>query len=44
MRERLIHDVEENFYAAIKAAKIAKLSNNELFEMLKLLMEAESNE
>lgn len=43
IREQILRTVEENLSAAIKAAKRADLSNDELKKMLILLMEAEDN-
>ncbi len=44
IREQLLRDVEENLTAAIKAAKRAEVSEEDLVKMLRLLMEEEGNE
>lgn len=44
IREQLLREVEENLNAAIKSARIAGISNQELVKMLKILMEGDENE
>ena len=44
IKEQLIRDVEENLNAAIKSALKAQMSNNEVLNLLKLLMEVNENE
>lgn len=39
VREQLLRNIEDNFAAAINAAKMAKLSQNELLEILKSMLE-----
>lgn len=44
MKEKKLLEIEENLLAAINAAKLAKLSQDELINMLKFLMEEEDYE
>ena len=44
MKEQLICKVENNLTEAIKAAKIANLSNDELHHLLDILLEANADE
>lgn len=44
VREQLIRKIEDNFLAAINAAKIAKLSHEELIQILELMMEGNQYE
>ncbi|MGJ7045655.1 GntR family transcriptional regulator [Thermoanaerobacterium thermosulfurigenes] len=39
VREQLLRKIEDNFAAAINAAKIANLSHNELIQILKSMLE-----
>jgi GntR family transcriptional regulator len=43
IKEQLLREVEENLNAAIKSARIAGISNNDLVKMLGLLMEGDEN-
>lgn len=43
IREQLLRDIEDNLTNAIKSAKRAAVSNEELIKMLKILMEDEEN-
>lgn len=43
LREQLIREVEMNLNAAIQVAQKASLSDDELFELLRLLVEVERN-
>lgn len=44
IREQLLRDIEDNLTAAIRCARRAQVSREELFNMLKILMEDEENE
>ncbi|WP_024832909.1 GntR family transcriptional regulator [Ruminiclostridium josui] len=44
IREQLLRDIEENLTAAIKSARRADVSEEELIKMLKILMEDEGYE
>ncbi len=44
IREQLLRDIEENISAAIKSARRADVSEEELVKMLKILMEDEDYE
>ncbi|EGD47293.1 transcriptional regulator, GntR family [Ruminiclostridium papyrosolvens DSM 2782] len=44
IREQLLRDIEENLSAAIKSARRADVSEEELVKMLKILMEDEDYE
>lgn len=44
MKEKKLLEIEENLVAAINAAKLVKLSQDELINMLKFLMEEEDYE
>lgn len=44
IREQLLRDIEENLSAAIKSARRADVSEEELVKMLKILMEDEEYE
>jgi GntR family transcriptional regulator len=41
LREQKLREIEENLLNAISAARLCKLSDKELFDMLKLLMNEE---
>lgn len=43
IREQLLRDIEENLTIAIKSAKRAEISDSELINMLKILLEDEEN-
>ncbi len=44
IREQLLRDIEENLSAAIKSARRAEVSEEDLIKMLKILMEDEGYE
>jgi GntR family transcriptional regulator len=44
IREQLLRDIEDSLTAAIKSARRADISDNELINMLSILMEAEQND
>lgn len=43
IREQLLRDIEDNLIIAIKAARRADVTNEELVKMLKILMEEDQN-
>jgi GntR family transcriptional regulator len=44
IREQLLRDIEDNLAAAIKSARRAEVSSDELVKMLRILMEDDYNE
>ena len=44
IREQLLRDIEDNLTTAIKSARRAEVSDSELINMLKILMEDEEND
>ncbi len=44
IREQLLRDIEDNLTIAIRSARRAEISENELIDMLKILMEGEEND
>lgn len=44
IREQLLREIEDNLTTAIRCARRAQVSKEELFNMLKILMEDEENE
>lgn len=44
IREQLLRDIEDNLTVAIRSARRAQVSSDDLINMLKILMEGEENE